>query len=65
MMPPPPRPKRIDPSKAVTAPPRMRPVSTRNYGKGGTPLFGDPDQGVRGAGIGYGRGFGGADDGTV
>ena len=47
-------PKPLDPDKAVLAPPRLKPTSTRNYGKGGTPLFGDPDQGVRGAGIGYG-----------
>jgi hypothetical protein len=32
----------------------MRPTSTRNYGKGGTPLSGSPDMGVMGAGIGFG-----------
>jgi len=48
-----------DPSKAVFAPPRLKPVSTREYGKGGTPLSGAPNMGVMGAGIGYGgpRGF--------
>ena len=48
----PPRP--VDPAKAVTKPPRLKPISTREYGKGGTPLSGAPDLGVRGAGIGYG-----------
>jgi len=43
-----------DPSKAVVAPPRIKPVSTREYGKGGTPLSGAPEMGVMGAGIGYG-----------
>jgi hypothetical protein len=43
-----------DPSKAVVAPPRLKPISTREYGKGGTPLSGAPSQGVMGAGIGYG-----------
>jgi hypothetical protein len=43
-----------DPTKAVTAPPRIKPISTREYGKGGTPLSGAPDVGVAGAGIGYG-----------
>jgi hypothetical protein len=43
-----------DPSKAVIAPPRLKPVSTREYGKGGTPLSGAPSMGVAGAGIGYG-----------
>ena len=47
-------PKPIDPNKAVLKPPRLRPVSTREYGKGGTPLSGAPDMGLRGAGIGYG-----------
>lgn len=49
-----------DPSKAVVAPPRLKPVSTREYGKGGTPLSGAPNVGAGyGAGIGYGgpRGF--------
>lgn len=49
-----PPPKPVDPAKAVFAPPRIKPASTRNYGKGGTPLSGAPDMGVRGAGIGYG-----------
>jgi hypothetical protein len=44
----------MDPSKAVLAAPRIRPISTRDYGKGGTPLSGAPDMGVRGASIGYG-----------
>lgn len=47
-------PKPVDPNKTVLAPPRIKPASTRNYGKGGTPLSGMPDQGVRGAGIGLG-----------
>jgi hypothetical protein len=47
-------PKPIDPNKAVSAAPRLKPISTRAYGKGGTPLSGAPDLGVRGAGIGYG-----------
>jgi hypothetical protein len=44
----------MDPAKAVMAAPRMRPTSTREYGKGGTPYSGGPDMGVRGSGIGYG-----------
>ena len=47
-----------DPTKAVTAPPRLKPISTREYGKGGTPVSGAPSQGVVGAGIGYGGPFG-------
>jgi hypothetical protein len=47
-------PKPIDPTKAVTVPPRLKPISTRDYGKGGTPLSGAPNMGVQGAGIGYG-----------
>lgn len=43
-----------DPSKVVSAPPRMKPTSTREYGKGGTPLSGNPDMGIRGGKIGYG-----------
>jgi len=50
-------PKPIDPSKAVIAPPRIKPITTRDYGKGGTPLAGAPDQGIRGAGIGFGGPF--------
>ena len=48
------RPPRFDPTKAVLAAPRIKPISTREYGKGGTPMSGAPDLGVRGAGIGYG-----------
>lgn len=48
------RPKVADPSKAVMAAPRIRPTSTRNYGKGGSPMSGAPDMGIRGASIGYG-----------
>jgi hypothetical protein len=44
----------VDPAKSVLAPPRIKPISTRDYGKGGTPMSGSPDLGVRGAGIGYG-----------
>jgi hypothetical protein len=50
----PPAVKLPDPNKAVFKPPRLRPTTTRNYGKGGTPLAGGPDMGLRGAGIGYG-----------
>lgn len=53
-MPLPPAPKPVDPNKAVLKPPRLKPISTRDYGKGGTPISGAPDLGVRGAGIGYG-----------
>jgi hypothetical protein len=49
-----PKPMPMDPNKAVMAAPRLRPTTTREYGKGGTPLSGAPDMGVRGAGIGYG-----------
>ena len=49
-----PEPKMPDPSKAVTKPPRLKPISTRVYGKGGTPIASAPDMGIRGAGIGYG-----------
>lgn len=49
-----PKPRPMDPAKAVMAAPRMRPTSTREYGKGGTPLSGAPDLGIRGGGIGYG-----------
>ena len=49
-----PAPKPVDPNKAVLKPPRLKPISTREYGKGGTPLSGAPDMGLRGAGIGYG-----------
>lgn len=49
-----PKPMPMDPAKSVMAAPRIKPVSTRDYGKGGTPMAGAPDQGVRGAGIGYG-----------
>ena len=47
-------PKPIDPAKTVMKPAKMRPTTTRNYGKGGTPLSGGPDMGLRGAGVGYG-----------
>ncbi len=49
-----PKPRPMDPSKAVMAPPRIKATSTREYGKGGTPYSAGPDMGVRGAGIGYG-----------
>lgn len=49
-----PKPKPMDPMKSVMAAPRLRPTSTREYGKGGSPLSGAPDMGVQGAGIGYG-----------
>jgi hypothetical protein len=47
-------PKPLDPNKVVAQPPRLKPASTRNYGKGGTPLSGAPDMGLRGFGAGYG-----------
>jgi hypothetical protein len=51
----PPRPPEpMDPAKAVLGPPRLKPISTRDYGKGGTPMSSAPDLGLRGAGIGYG-----------
>jgi hypothetical protein len=49
-----PKPRPMDPTKAVMAAPRLRPISTRDYGKGGTPYSGAPDVGIRGAGIGFG-----------
>lgn len=49
------RPKSMDPTKSIVAPPRIRPTSTRNYGKGGSPMSGAPDMGIRGSGIGYGE----------
>ena len=58
-MPQPKAPKPVDPNKAVIAAPRLKPTSTREYGKGGTPYSGSPDVGQRGAGIGYG-GFDGS-----
>jgi len=48
------RPPRFDPNKAVMAAPRIKPISTREYGKGGSPMSSGPDMGMRGAGIGYG-----------
>ena len=48
------RPKVFDPLKAVQGPPRIKPTSTREYGKGGTPYSSGPDMGIRGASIGYG-----------
>jgi hypothetical protein len=48
------RPPVTDPTKAVMAAPRIKPTSTRIYGKGGTPYSTGPDMGIRGAGIGYG-----------
>jgi hypothetical protein len=57
---PPGRPRILDdPAKAVMGAPRIRPITTRDYGKGGTIYSGAPDMGVRGAGIGYGGGFSG------
>lgn len=47
-------PKTLDPTLAVRKPPRMKPATTANYGKGGSPYSGNPDVGVRGAGIKYG-----------
>jgi hypothetical protein len=46
--------KMPDPNKVVSKPPRLKPISTRVYGKGGTPISSAPDMGLRGAGIGYG-----------
>lgn len=47
-------PKAPDPAKMTTKPPRMKPATTANYGRGGSPYSGSPDMGIRGAGIGYG-----------
>ena len=47
-------PKTLKPELAVRKPPRMKPATTANYGKGGSPYSGNPDVGVRGAGIKYG-----------
>jgi hypothetical protein len=47
-------PRPLDPNKTVIAPPRIKPISTRVYGKGGTPYSSGLDMGVRGAGIGFG-----------
>jgi hypothetical protein len=47
-------PKTLDPTLAVKKPPRLKPATTREYGKGGTPYSGAPDFGIRGAGIKYG-----------
>jgi len=47
-------PKAVDPVLSVKKPPRLKPATTANYGKGGTPYSGNPDMGLRGAGIGYG-----------
>jgi hypothetical protein len=53
--PPNPRPpKPVDPAKAVVAAPRLKPISTREYGKGGTPYSSFPNTSNYGAGIGYG-----------
>jgi len=41
----------LDPAKAVQGPPRIKPTSTREYGKGGTPFATGPDMGIRGASI--------------
>lgn len=46
--------KVADPAMAVTKPPRQKPATTANYGRGGSPYSGNPDVGIRGAGIGYG-----------
>jgi hypothetical protein len=51
---PPKAPKPVDPNKAVLQPPRLKPISTREYGKGGTPLSGAPNAGVEGGVGGYG-----------
>ena len=54
-MPPPRAPKALDPNKAVLKPPRLRPTTTRDYGKGGTPLSGSwMNQIPPLAGVGYG-----------
>ena len=56
---PPKAPKPLDPNKVVSQPPRLKPISTREYGKGGTPLSGAPKQGVQTTFGGYG-GFDGS-----
>jgi len=54
-MAPPKAPKPLDPNKAVLKAPRLRPTSTRDYQKGGTPLSGSLMSSMPSlAGIGYG-----------
>jgi hypothetical protein len=43
-----------DPNKVINAAPRLKPISTREYGKGGTPLSGNPNMGQRGGGVSFG-----------
>jgi hypothetical protein len=38
-----PVPKPVDPNKALMLPPRLKPIDTRAYGKGGTPLGSGPN----------------------
>lgn len=47
-------PKPYAPAKAVMNAPRMKPISTREYGKGGTPVSQFPNVSNWGAGVGYG-----------
>jgi hypothetical protein len=37
-----PNPKPLDPGKAIFAAPRLKPIESRNYGKGMTPLGSGP-----------------------
>lgn len=46
------RPPKPPKQKPMLAAPRLRPMQTRDYGKGGTPLSGGPDTTSFGAGIG-------------
>ena len=50
---PPMTPPPATPAKAVMAAPRIKAISTRDYGKGGSPYSGGPNMGQLGAGIGY------------
>jgi hypothetical protein len=43
------------PNKAVMAAPRLKPISTREYGKGGTPFSQNPMTTPMGSGVGYGQ----------
>jgi hypothetical protein len=47
-------PKPLDPNKAVMAAPRLKPIETRSYGKGTSPMSSFPNTSKFGGGIGYG-----------
>jgi hypothetical protein len=43
----------MNPMRQVVGPPRIKPISTRDYGKGGTPYSGSPDMGLGPSDISY------------